>query len=208
MNHMRALFVCLFIYMVILMSSYTVMAQGNDNKPAKALLAGGCFWCVESDLAKQDGIINVISGYAGGDRPDPNYENYYNLDNGRYEIPHLEVVEVTYDPTIKTFRDVVQYHFENIDPTDGGGQFGDRGTHYRPAVFFANEEEKKIIEDISRTTEERIQKPVMVDVLPIAKFYPAEEYHQDFAEKNPLRYHLFRRGSQRDKKIDEVWGRE
>lgn len=201
---MRALFVCIFIYMIILMSSYTVMAQGDNSNPARALLAGGCFWCVESDLGKKDGIIDVVSGYAGGDRPNPNYDNYYKTDD-QYTTPHLEVVEVLYDPAVHTYRDIVQYHFENIDPTDGEGQFGDRGPQYRPAVFYDNEEEKAIIEAISKETEETINKPVMVDILPMAEFFPAEDYHQDFAEKNPIRYHMFRFGSGRDRKIEQVW---
>lgn len=111
-----------------------------------------------------------------------------------------------YDPSVISFRDIVQYHFENIDPTDGEGQFADRGAHYRPAVFYANDEEKAIIEDISKATEEKIKKPVKVDILPMATFYPAEDYHQDYAEKNSLRYKMYRKGSGRDAKIDEVWG--
>lgn len=203
---MRILFLCIFVYVVILMTSFTVMAGDSNHDPhKKALLAGGCFWCVESDLGKQDGVVDVISGYAGGDRPNPTYDNYYKLTDG-YKIPHLEVVEVLYDPAVISFRDIVQYHFENIDPTDGEGQFADRGTHYRPAVFYANDEEKAIIEDISKSTEDKIKKPVKVDILPMAPFYAAEDYHQDYAEKNKLRYKMYRTGSGRDQKIQDIWG--
>jgi methionine-S-sulfoxide reductase len=182
----------------------TTTSTFTHAKEAKALLGGGCFWCIESDFAKKDGVIDVFSGYAGGDRPNPTYKNYYTLE-GDYKIPHLEVIEVTYDTEKLSFRDVVQYHFENIDPTDGDGQFGDRGPQYRPAVFYNTPAEKSVIEDISRETEDKIKKEVNVDILPIATFYPAEEYHQDYAKKNPTRYKFFRWNSGRDQKVDEVW---
>lgn len=190
--------------MVMIMTiSTTVKAKDYDT----ALLAGGCFWCVESDFAKKDGVIDAISGYAGGDIPNPTYETYYKT-NDTYTVPHLEVIKIIYDPRKTSFRDVVQYHFENIDPTDGGGQFADRGAHYRPAVFYKTAEEKQIIEEISKQTEEKIKKPVKVDILPDAYFYPAEDYHQDYYKNNPIRYNLYRKGSGRDNKIKDVWNGE
>jgi peptide methionine sulfoxide reductase msrA/msrB len=200
---MRILFLSAFITILMGMTG----AHAQDNNYKKALLAGGCFWCIESDFAKKDGVIDVFSGYAGGERPEPTYDDYYKTTDA-YPTPHLEVIEVTYDPEILTFRDVVQYHFENIDPTDGEGQFGDRGPQYRPAVFYDTHEEKQIIEEISAATETKIQKEVKVDILPMATFWPAEEFHQDYAKKNPARYKFFRWNSGRDSTIDKVWNRE
>lgn len=198
------LFLTLLLGYLGLATTSTDASAAESARVETALLAGGCFWCIESDFAHLDGVIDVVSGYAGGDRPNPTYENYYVTDE-TYKTPHIEVIKVTYDPDKLSFSDVVKYHFENIDPTDGDGQFGDRGAQYRPAVFYGTPDEKTAVEEISRIAEEKIGKPVKVDILPMAKFYAAEDYHQDYADKNPVRYKFFRYRSGRDQTVDEVW---
>lgn len=163
-----------------------------------AIFAGGCFWCVESDLEKIPEVYSVVSGYSGGTSESPTYKDYGSSG-------HREVVEVTYDANKTSFMELATYLVRHIDPTDGEGSFYDRGKQYAPALYFENEEEKKIIEEVLAEIEESgvYDKPLAVDVLPRAPFWPAEEYHQDYAEKNPLRYAYYRRGSGRDAFIEE-----
>jgi peptide-methionine (S)-S-oxide reductase len=167
---------------------------------ATALFAGGCFWCVEHDFAKIDGVVDAVSGYAGGARQNPTYENH----DG-----HLEVVQVTYDPARITYAALVERYWRLIDPTDGGGQFCDRGPSYRPALFPATAEERQIAEasKAALTASGVLPGPVAVEILPAAQFWLAEEYHQDYAEKNPVRYRFYRNGCGRDRRVAEVWQR-
>lgn len=171
---------------------------------ATAIVAGGCFWCMEHDFRKLDGVSNVVSGYAGGSRANPTYEDYHDTDAAN-PVPHIEVVEITYDPAKLTYPKLLDYYFHHIDPTDGGGQFCDRGPAYRPAIFTMNDEEKKEAEAKSADVANAIKQPVAVEILPAAKFWPAEEYHQDYAEKNPARYKYYRWNCGRDQRVEQVW---
>lgn len=198
---MRPLLFCIFVYMVILMSSYSVMAQGELKK---TVIAGGCFWCVETDFEKLDGITDAVSGYAGGDRPSPLHENY-NQTSEEFQTPHIEVVELTYDPSKVSYRDILEYHMRHIDPTDGDGQFCDRGAGYRPAIFVKNDEERAIAEAVLKETAETLGQDVNVDILTDAPFYAAEAYHQDYAQKNPVRYKFYRWNCGRDQRVEELW---
>ena len=202
---MRSLLACIFIYLVILMTSFTVMAQDKNLK--KTVVAGGCFWCVESDFMKLDGIKNAVSGYAGGDRPAPTYENY-NKVTDNYKTPHIEVVEVTYNPEEVSYRELLEFHVRHIDPTDGEGQFCDRGAGYRPAIFVEDDEQRQTAEAVLAETSETIGQDVDVDILPAAEFYPAEGYHQDYAEKSTVRYKFYRWNCGRDQRVEEIWNKE
>lgn len=166
---------------------------------ATALFAGGCFWCVEHDFAKINGVLDVVSGYAGGSLENPTYENHPG---------HLEVVQVTYDPARISYADLVARYWRLIDPTDGGGQFCDRGPSYRPALFPATPEERQIAEAGKAALDASgvLPGPVAVEILPAARFWLAEDYHQDYAEKNPVRYRFYRNGCGRDRRVAEVWG--
>jgi peptide methionine sulfoxide reductase msrA/msrB len=170
-----------------------------------AVFAGGCFWCVESDFAKiSDGLVDVVSGYSGGTTDNPTYETYH--DGG-----HREVVEVTYDPAKISYGDLAEYLLRHIDPTDAGGSFNDRGDAYTSAIYYETEEEKKIAEDIiARIDAEKIfEKPIVTPVIPRKKFWPAEGYHQNYAENNSLKYGFFRLASGRDAFVKKAWkGRE
>lgn len=167
-----------------------------------ALLAGGCFWCVEADLEKLPGVVEAVSGYAGGATENPTYKNY--ASGG-----HREVVEVTYDPTIVTYEQLVEYVIKHSDPTDANGSFVDRGKEYAPAVYFADETEEQVAKAVINKIDAKgvYEKPLTVAVLqrPTA-FYPAEEYHQDYYKNNPVRYRYYRNGSGRDDFIAKHWG--
>jgi peptide methionine sulfoxide reductase msrA/msrB len=175
----------------------------NESEYATAYLAGGCFWCVESDLEKIPAVADVISGYMGGTTENPTYENYA-------EGGHREVVKVLYNPAQTSFNDLVYHLLRHIDPTDNEGSFGDRGIQYAPAIYYQTEEEKMIAEQIVSALNDsgRFSKPIAVPILPASTFYPAEDYHQEYYEKNPLRYKYYRHGSGRDAFIDEYWSEE
>ncbi len=165
-----------------------------------ALLADGCFWCAESDLEKVEGVLNVISGYAGGNTENPTYENY---EAGG----HREVVWVEYDSSIVSFGNLVENILKHGDPTDSKGSFGDRGEQYAPAIYFETEEEKEVALNVISAIDEMKVYPskINIAILPVTKFYPAEDYHQDYAKKNPLRYGYYRERSGRDAFIEKYW---
>lgn len=161
------------------------------------LLAGGCFWCVEHDLREAEGVIEVTSGYSGGNTDNPTYENH---------IGHQEVVLVEYDDAQTTYKKLLQFFIDHIDPTDIGGQFGDRGEGYQTAIYYENDEEKIIAEDVLQELNESqvYSKPSVVNILPRRRFYRAEEYHQRYADKNPAKYMLYRKGSGREDFVNQT----
>jgi peptide-methionine (S)-S-oxide reductase len=199
---MRTLLFLIATYILIIMSSISVMAQDNLKT---AILAGGCFWCIETDFEKLDGVTDAVSGYAGGDRPNPNYENYNKLTDG-YTIPHIEVIKVTYDANKLSYRDILEYHVRHIDPTDGEGQFCDRGAGYIPAIFVKNGDERATAEAVLKETADILKTYINVKILDDAEFFIAEEYHQDYSKKSPTRYKFYRWNCGRDQRIDEIWG--
>jgi peptide methionine sulfoxide reductase msrA/msrB len=162
----------------------------------------GCFWCVEHDFEKVEGVLDVVSGYSAGTNENPTYENYD--DNG-----HREVVQVTYDPTIVSYGNLVEHVIKYGDPTDGDGSFYDRGVEYAPVIHYVNEWEKQeagVI--IARIDALKVyEKPIAIDVVPIKTFWPAEEYHQDYAEKNTVKYNYYRLRSGRTAFIEKHWGK-
>lgn len=181
----------------------TSAPQSSSTSTASLLVAGGCFWCVEADLEKLPGVLTVVSGYTGGYTEYPTYENYS-------KSGHREVVEVTFDPTLISFREIAIYALKHMDPTDGEGSFYDRGVSYGPALYFENESEKTTIEtllsDLSKNGP--YKKPLAVAVLPRTPFWPAEGYHQDYYKGtlSGLKYEYYRAGSGRDAFIEQHWG--
>lgn len=161
-----------------------------------AYFAGGCFWCTESDFEKLPGVREAVSGYSGGRTIDPTYVSVSSHTTG-----HLETVEVRYDPSIVTYEALVRYFFAHIDPTDAGGQFADQGESYTSAVFYQSETERAaVLAEIERLTDAGVYpKPLVTAVRPFERFYPAEEYHQDYWKKNALRYQYYRSGSGRNR---------
>ena len=171
-------------------------------KTATAVFAGGCFWCTESDFEKVDGVVEVISGYTGGHVAAPTYRQVSAGGTG-----HVEAVKVVYDPERIDYAQLLEVFWQHVDPTDSGGQFVDRGAQYRSVIFYANENEKRLAE-ASRdrlAAQGPFTKPIVTEILPLGEFYPAEDYHQDYYKKNPLRYRFYRGGSGRDQFLEKAW---
>lgn len=170
-----------------------------------ATLAGGCFWCVESDMEKLPGVIKAVSGYAGGEEEDPSYD----LVSGG-ETGHREAVQVHFDPSVVSYRDILDHFWKHFDPTDEGGSFGDRGFQYTSAIFYHSEEQRRIAEESKEALEAsgRLGKPVVTPIIPFTTFYDAEKYHQDYYKKNPARYKTYRFFSGRDSYVKETWGED
>lgn len=168
----------------------------------KAIFAGGCFWCMVKPFHKYDGVERVISGYTGGHTDNPTYKEVCSETTG-----HLEAIEVTYDPGVITYQELLDIFWRQIDPTDGGGQFNDRGESYQPAIFYLDEEQKEAAEESKARLDAsgRFDKPVAVDIRKASTFWPAEEYHQDYYKKNPFRYEMYRVGSGRAKFLKDAW---
>lgn len=169
---------------------------------AKATFAMGCFWCGESDMEKVAGVITVVSGYTGGTAKDPSYEAVSGGGTG-----HRESVEVTYDPSKVTYDHLLQVFWHNIDPLDNEGQFCDKGLQYRAAIFYHDATQKQAADASKAALMKRFPK-IVTDILPAQTFYVAEEYHQDYYKKNPVRYHFYRFNCGRDQRLKEVWGAE
>ncbi len=169
----------------------------------KATFAGGCFWCMQPPFEKLKGVIKVSAGYTGGTGKDPTYGDYARKG-------YLEAVEITYDPSHISFPDLLHVFWRQIDPTDPGGQFVDRGPEYRSAIFFHTEEQKQQAERSKAELEKsrRFHRPLKTEILPASTFYQAEEGHQDFSKKHPDRYESYRTHSGRDQYLDKVWGRD
>jgi len=168
----------------------------------KAILAGGCFWCMESDFEKLEGVSNVVSGFSGGTLKNPTY-------NGNH-TGHYEVVEISYDPTIVSYTELLDYYWLSIDPFDARGQFCDKGPSYLSAIFVANETEREIAEQSkSKVAGQFPDQKVVTPILTAATFYPIkgkESYHQDYYKNNPIRYKAYRWNCGRDKRLKEIWG--
>ena len=174
-------------------------------KEETAIFGGGCFWCMEPPFEQLDGVIEVVSGYTGGTEEDADYKK---VSSGRTD--HYEAVRVIYDPDKISYKELVETFWRQIDPTDDGGQFADRGSHYRTAIFYSTEEQRTVAEmskeelDASKIFE----RPVVTSILPAKPFYMAEEYHQDYYQKNVLHYNMYKKGSGRQPFIERVWGKE
>ncbi|MDT8271573.1 MAG: peptide-methionine (S)-S-oxide reductase MsrA [Desulfomonilia bacterium] len=177
-------------------------ALGSATALEKATFAGGCFWCIESVFEKIDGVSDVISGYTGGTGSNPTYEEVSTGKTG-----HLEAVQVSYDPAKVSYRDLLDVFWRQIDPTDAGGSFVDRGSQYRSAIFYHNDEQKKLAQESREALERsgKFDKPIVTEILEAAEFYPAEEYHQDYYKKNPIRYKFYRSNSGRDQYLKKTW---
>jgi peptide methionine sulfoxide reductase msrA/msrB len=183
----------------------TEMQTMNDNTTTteRAIFAGGCFWCMEKPFEELDGVLSVTSGYTGGTTVNPTYENY--VTGG-----HIEVVQIVYDPTRVSYDKLLDVYWHQVDPTDPGGQFVDRGHAYTTAIFYTTEAQKEKAEKSKASLEKRgvYDKPIVTPIEPAVTFYPAEDYHQDYYKKNPLRYKFYRAGSGRDNYLDGVWGKD
>ena len=173
---------------------------GSKTTESVATFAGGCFWCVESDFEKVPGVLRVVSGYTGGIGENPTYETYARQG-------HIEAVQIFYDPAKVSYAQLLDVFWRHIDPTDGGGQFVDRGSYYRSAIFYHDEEQRQLAEKSKAELGKsgRFAKPIVTEIIKFNRFYDAEEYHQDYYKNNPLRYRYYRHGSGRDQFLEKVW---
>ena len=167
-----------------------------------ATFAGGCFWCLEADFEKVPGVEKAISGYTGGHTKNPSYKEVSTGTTG-----HAEAVQVYYDPSKITYQELLEFFWRHIDPTDPGGQFADRGSQYRTAIFYHDEEQRRLAEESKQalSMSGRFDKPIVTEIVPFTKFYEAEDYHQDYYQKQSSGYRLYRSGSGRDRFLGETW---
>ncbi len=175
--------------------------SGNRPQTAIATFAGGCFWSVEFLFDKVEGVLTTVSGYTGGTKKNPTYDEVVTGRTG-----HAESVQVTYDPRKVTYEKLLDVFWHYIDPLTPDGQFCDMGNQYRTAIFYDDEGQKRLAEKSKAALQGRFKQPIVTQILPASSFYPAEDYHQDFHVKNPTRYELYRIGCGRDRKLKEIWG--
>jgi peptide-methionine (S)-S-oxide reductase len=177
------------------------VGAADAQERARATFAGGCFWCMEPPFDKLDGVVSTTSGYTGGRTADPTYEQ---VSAGR--TGHAEAVEIVYDPGKVTYSQLLDVFWRNIDPLTANAQFCDTGSQYRAAIFVHDETQRRLAEESKRTVAQRLRKPVVTEIVTAAKFWPAEDYHQDYYKKNPIRYNLYRAGCGRDQRLEAIWG--
>lgn len=169
---------------------------------ATAVFGGGCFWCVEADFEKLPGVTSAVSGYSGGDEQNPTYEQVSDHATG-----HAEVVQVTYDPAQVSYESLVTYYFHHVDPLTANAQFCDSGPQYRTVIFYGNDSEKQAAENLAGIYERQLGKKIVTQIAPAKTFWPAEDYHQDYYKKNPVRYNFYRYNCGRDARVKQVWGK-
>lgn len=197
------------IAFILVIAGYTIGSESQgmkiDNDVAVATFAGGCFWCMEPPFEKLDGVLEVTSGYAGGEKMNPTYEEV-----SAGATNHLESIRITYDPNRISYSELLDVFWRSIDPTDSGGQFADRGSQYESAVFYCSSEEKRIAEDSKAEIGQSgpFNAPIVTKILKATEFYPAEEYHQDYYKKNPAHYKSYRKGSGREGFLNQIWSEE
>jgi peptide-methionine (S)-S-oxide reductase len=173
-------------------------------EPAKAYFAGGCFWCMEEAFEPVEGVTTVVSGYMGGTVPNPTYEQVSAGQTG-----HAESVEVSYDPAKVSYRELLDVFWRNVDPITPNAQFCDQGSQYRSAVFYGTEEEKRlaVASKLAIEQSKRFSRPIVTQITPASTFFPAEDYHQDFYKKNPIRYKYYKFGCGRAQRLEVLWGK-
>ncbi|WP_372874147.1 peptide-methionine (S)-S-oxide reductase MsrA [Pseudomonas sp.] len=179
-------------------------SDSSSQAAAVAVFAGGCFWCTEADFDKVPGVLSTASGYIGGHLENPSYEQ---VSAGR--SGHIEAVQVRYDPAKTSYAKLLEAYWPTIDPLTPNAQFCDHGPQYRSAIFYATPKEQALAEASKAALQAsgRFNQPIVTEILPATTFYPAEEYHQDYYQKNPLRYAYYRNGCGRDKRLEQLWGK-
>jgi peptide methionine sulfoxide reductase msrA/msrB len=207
---MKTIMIGIIAVASILIVAHNVTSMDKDMKnqtthsqnTREAVFAGGCFWCTESDFEKVDGVIEAISGYTGGHVANPSYRQVSSGGTG-----HIEAVKVVYDTEKISYPELLDIFWRHVNPTDSGGQFVDRGPQYRSAIFYADEEQRRQAEASKKqlAASGHFKGPIVTDLLPLGTFYPAEDYHQDYYKKNPIRYKLYRANSGRDRYLTKTW---
>jgi peptide-methionine (S)-S-oxide reductase len=201
----RVVLTLAFYGFVLLSAAPAATSQAADSgNRAKATFAGGCFWCMEPPYDKLNGVVETISGYTGGSKQNPTYEEVSAGGTG-----HAEAVQVTYDPSKVSYQQLLDVFWRNVDPTVQDRQFCDIGHQYRTAIFYHDDEQRRLSEaskaDLERT--KPFKEPIVTEIRPATEFYPAEDYHQNYYQKNPLRYNYYRFSCGRDKRLEALWGK-
>lgn len=206
----RSLFIIVLVVSTVALSLWSLAEEASQPAApqdtaefAKATFAGGCFWCMEPPFDKLEGVISTTSGYTGGDQRNPTYRQVSAGGTG-----HTEAVEILYDPEKISYAELLDVFWRNIDPLTADRQFCDVGSQYRTGIFFHNEDQKRLAEQSKQalTASDRFDKPIVTEITPAGEFYPAEDYHQDYYQKNPLRYKFYRYQCGRDQRLEELWG--
>jgi len=185
-----------------LTATAAVPATGSKTT-ATATFAGGCFWCMVHPFDQLPGVVSVTSGYTGGHKKNPTYEEVSAGGTG-----HLESVQIVYDPKKIDYGKLLDVYWHNIDPLDAGGQFCDRGDQYKSAIFYHDAEQKRLAEQSKAKLEKQLKQPLATTIRPASTFYAAEDYHQDYYKKNPLRYKFYRYSCGRDQRLEQLWGKQ
>jgi peptide-methionine (S)-S-oxide reductase len=176
----------------------------SEQTQATAIFGGGCFWCVEADFDKVPGVLSTTSGYIGGSVPNPTYQQVSAGGTG-----HAEVVRIVYDPSKVSYRDLLAFFWRNVDPLTANAQFCDKGSQYRSAIFYLDDEQKRLADISKAEMAQRFKpRPVVTEIASAMEFYPAEDYHQDYYRKNELKYKFYRWSCGRDARLEELWGAE
>ena len=196
----------LFLLTLWLLSTGAISGEINQTttqQTAVATFAGGCFWCMEPPFDKIDGVISTTSGYTGGQKLNPTYEEVSSGGTG-----HAEAVQIIYDPNTVSYQQLLKIFWRNVDPTTADRQFCDTGRQYRTAVFYHDEEQKRLAEESKAGLEKNkpFNQAIVTEITPASEFYPAEDYHQNYYQKNPVRYKFYRYNCGRDQRLEELWG--
>jgi peptide-methionine (S)-S-oxide reductase len=199
---MRTILIGTLVFAAAL-GAMSASAATTTSGQAIATFAGGCFWCMEPPYDELDGVLSTTSGYTGGHKQNPTYEEVSTGKTG-----HTEAVQVVYDPKRITYERLLAVFWRNIDPITANAQFCDHGTQYRSGIFYHDAEQRRLAEESKRALEasRRFKAPIVTEIVAAGPFYPAEEYHQDYYKKNPVRYKLYRAGCGRDQRLTELWG--
>ena len=195
---MKKLYFIICLFKLLLFNFIATNAEESNYR--KAYFAGGCFWCMEESFDKIEGVIRSISGYSGGDLENPTYKEVTYKDTG-----HVEVVEITYDPKIITYKELLDIYWRNVDPFDKFGQFCDKGKSYRSVIFYQTQLEKEYIDKSFKNLEKLFNNKIVTLIWKFDKFYPAEDYHQDYYEKNFIRYLMYKNGCKREETLKKIW---
>jgi peptide-methionine (S)-S-oxide reductase len=194
----------IFLLACLMCSSSLMAEEEMGSKPAVAIFAGGCFWCMEPAFDTVPGVINTVSGYTGGHIENPTYKAVSKGKTG-----HSEAIQVTYDPEKVSYEQLLQVFWHNIDPFNNQGQFCDKGEQYRATIFYQDDEQKQLAEASKDAIAEQLQKqfsaPIVTSITPASKFYPAEDYHQNYYKKNPKTYKFYRFTCGRDRRLNQIW---
>ena len=183
--------------------SLAATAGEKRQQLATAIFAGGCFWCMEHPFDEVDGVVSTTSGYTGGHVSDPTYKQVSAGTTG-----HTEAVQVVYDPAKVDYQALLKIFWRNVDPLDPSGQFCDKGSQYRTAIFYVDDAQRRLAEASKARLEQRFPEPIVTELEPATVFYPAENYHQDYYQKNPIRYRLYRYRCGRDERLKQLWSED